>query len=55
MSKEDLMKLEITQEEVGYTIKLDDKRIHHVENYKIEQGTLSGSAKLILEVHVRFP
>lgn len=55
MKKDDLLHLKIEEEEIGYSIKLDDKELHHVENYKIESSTLSGTVKLSIEVLVKYP
>lgn len=55
MSREDLIALRIIPEEVGYSIFLDDKKIHHVEDYKIEQAQLPGTAKLKIEMLVKYP
>lgn len=55
MGKEDLMKLQLKQEGDGYLIFLDDKKIHHVEKYEIEQGILHGTALIELRLLVKFP
>lgn len=55
MEKEELIKLRIVPEEVGYSIFMDDKKIHHVEDYKIEKSTFPGTVKLKLDILVQFP
>lgn len=55
MKKEELIKLKVVTEENGYSIFMDEKKMHHVENYKIEKATLPGTAKLTLEMLVQYP
>lgn len=59
MGREDLIALRIEKEEMGYALYLDDKKIHHVEKYKIEQAAIPGSAKLTakltIEMLVNYP
>lgn len=55
MDKGNLLKLNIMSKERGYSIFLDEKEIHHVENYKIESTSLTGCSKLTLEVLVAYP
>ena len=49
------MKLEITQKDGGYQIKLDETVIHHVEHYSIDQASAPGKAVLTLKVLVEYP
>ena len=55
MNKKDLMKLKIVPEEIGYSLWLDDKKIHHVEDYRIEKSSLPGTATVMLKILVRYP
>ena len=55
LKKEDLINLKIEPEENGLSIQLDDKKMHHVEKYKIEQATLPGTARLTIEMLVKYP
>ena len=55
MNKQDLIHLKIEPKEEGYSIELDKKKLHHVENYKIEQAPLPGTAKVIIEMLVQYP
>lgn len=55
MKKEDLIHLKVVPEQDGYSIQLDEKELHYVETYKIEQADLSGTAKLTIEMLVRYP
>ena len=55
MNKNDLIHLGVVPENDGYSIFLDEKKLHHVENYKIESASLSGIAKLTLEMLVKYP
>ncbi len=56
MKKEDLIQLSVEQKEDGYILKLDDKELHHVIDYKIEECCspthMQGIAKLSLEIMV---
>lgn len=55
MGRENLIELKLVPGKEGYSIFLDDKELNHVENYKIEQAATSGSAKLTLELLVKYP
>lgn len=55
MRKDELIHLKVVPEEIGFSIYLDDKNIHHVECYTIEQSDLPGTAKLKLEMLVQYP
>ena len=55
MRKEDLIQLKLESNGTGYSIILDDKKLHHVKNYKIEQADLQGAAKLTIEILVKYP
>lgn len=55
MNSEDLINLKVEPEEVGCSIKLDDKKLHHVESYKINPAPLPGAAKLTIEMLVKYP
>ncbi|MBO5199554.1 MAG: hypothetical protein J6B85_13740 [Lachnospiraceae bacterium] len=55
MNKEELIQLKVISEERARSIFLDDKKLNHVENYKIEQASLPGTAKLTLEILVKYP
>ena len=55
MEKSDLLHLRVIEEKNGCSIYLDDKKLHHVEDYKIEQSVLLGTAKVKLDVLVKFP
>lgn len=55
VKKEELIKLSIIPEEKGYSIYLDDKKVHHVEDYDIKQAAIPGSALLTLKMLVKFP
>lgn len=55
MDKSKLIHLKVVPEETGYAIYLDDKQIHHVERYDIEQSSLPGTAKLKIEMLVKYP
>lgn len=39
----------------GYEIWLDEKRIHHVEGYKIESSTSGRTAELSIKMLVQYP
>lgn len=39
----------------GYEIWLDDKRIHHIENYKIESSPYKNKAELSIKMLVQYP
>ena len=55
MQKKDLIHLQIKPEQQGYSVRLDEKELHHVEKYKIEQAALPGTAKLTIEMLVQYP
>lgn len=39
----------------GYEIWLDDKKLHHVESYKIESSPYGKTAELSIKMSVRYP
>lgn len=39
----------------GYEILLDDKKLHHVESYKIESSPYGKSAELSIKMLVEYP
>lgn len=49
------MKLRVESKKDGYEMWLDDKRIHHIESYKIESSPYRGKAELSLKLLVRYP
>lgn len=51
------IKLSIEQNGEGYAIRLDEKELRYVENYKVESSADLGVgvAKLTLEMLVKFP
>lgn len=49
------MQLQIKPVEGGYALWLDDKRLHHVENYKIESSPFGTRAELSLKLLVQYP
>lgn len=53
--KDELLHLRVVPEKVGFSIYLDEKRIHHVENYAIENSNFPGTAKLKVEMLVQYP
>lgn len=55
LNKNNLLQLKIIPENGGYTIFLDDKKIHHIEKYRIEYSGIPGAAILKLELLVKFP
>lgn len=55
MNKNELIHLKVKPREVGVSIELDEKEIHHVENYKIESAPLPGTAKVTIEMLVQYP
>ena len=55
MDKKELLHLEVTKTATGRSICLEEKEIHHVEKYSIEEGPVAGTAKLSVEILVRFP
>lgn len=55
MGAEDLMRLTIKEDESGWAIYLDNKKLHHVENFRIESATLPGAAELSIKVLVKYP
>ncbi|MFW5670238.1 MAG: hypothetical protein ACOCM4_13565 [Acetivibrio ethanolgignens] len=55
MDKNDLMHLKIEEEANGCSIMLDDKKLHHVTDYEIEQTKPSGTAVVTLKIHVKYP
>lgn len=55
MGADDLIHLSIREEGSGWNLYLDDKQIHHVENYRIESSTLPGTAELSIKLLVKYP
>lgn len=55
MNKGDLIQLTIIPDGIGTSIALDGKKIHHVEDYKLENAALPGTATLTLKLLVAFP
>ena len=53
--KNELVHLRVVQEKVGFSMYLDDKYIHHIEKYDIEQSNFPGTAKLKIEMLVKYP
>jgi hypothetical protein len=54
--KDRLIHLKVEENEDGETeLKLDETELHHVENYKIESSEIRGTAKLSLEILVKYP
>lgn len=53
--KTDLLYLRIVEEEVGYSLYLDDKKLHHIEKYNIESSTVPGTAELSMKMLVKYP
>ncbi len=53
--KNELVHLRIVPEKIGFSMYLDEKYIHHIENYGIEQSDLPGTAKLKIEMLVQYP
>ena len=49
------MKLEITKQDSGYQIKLDETAIRYVEHYSVDQASAQGKAVLTLKVLVEYP
>lgn len=51
------IKLSVNQDDGGYCLRLDDKELRYVENYKVESSANLGVgvAKLTLEMLVTFP
>lgn len=50
-----LMKLRVEPEKGGYALWLDDKKLHHVEDYKIESSPFGTRAELSLKLLVLYP
>ncbi len=55
MKKEDLITLKILPEEHGYSIYLDEKKLHHVEGYDIKSSDIPGAAELLMKILVKYP
>lgn len=55
MEADDLMHLTIKKDGNGWAICLDDKKLHHVEGYCLENSSLPGAAKLSIEMFVNYP
>lgn len=55
MQKTDLIKLSVKAKDAGYAIWLDDKELHHVKDYKIEQGDIPGTAMMTIVLKVEYP
>ena len=55
MGADDLIHLSIREDGSGWAIYLDDKKLHHVENYCIESSTLPGTAELSIKLLVKYP
>lgn len=53
--KNELVHLRVVPEKVGFSMYLDDKYIHHIEKYDIEQSDFPGTAKLKIEMLVQYP
>lgn len=49
------MELQMKFEEDGYWIWLDNKRLHHVESYKIESVPFEPYVELSIKLLVRYP
>lgn len=49
------MKLRIEATEGGYDLWLDDKRLHHIKDYKIESIPSGPYAELSLKLLVQYP
>ncbi len=52
---DDLIHLTMKENESGWDIYLDDKKLHHVENYRIESSALPGAAELSIKMLVKHP
>ena len=55
MDTNNLIQLRIKPIGHGVKVMLDEKEIHHVENYSIVQGETPGTARLTLTMLVGFP
>ena len=55
MDKNDLIELSIETKDAGCSIWLDDKELHHVKNYKIENGSIPGTAIVEIKLLVKYP
>lgn len=55
--EKNLIELTVSQNDEGYLLKLDEKELCYVENYKVESSANLGVgvAKLTLEMLVKFP
>ncbi len=52
---DDLIHLSIKEDGSGWAIYLDDKKLHHVEDYRIESSALPGAAELSIKMLVKYP
>ena len=52
MQKNELVHLRVVPEKIGFAMYLDEKYIHHIENYNIEQSNLPGTAKFKIKMLV---
>ena len=50
-----LIGLKVVPERNGQCLYLDDKKIHHVEDYEIKCGLTPGTAVLTVKLLVRYP
>lgn len=57
MNEKNLIELTVEQESEGYSLRLDEKELRYVENYKVESSANLGVgvAKLTLEMLVKIP
>lgn len=55
MGTDELVHLAIKEDENGWAVYLDDKKLHHVEDYRIENAALPGAAELSIKMLVKFP
>lgn len=57
MNEKNLIELTVKQEGEGYSLRLDEKELRYVENYKVESSANLGVgvAKLTLEMLVKIP
>lgn len=57
MNEKNLIEFAVEQEGEGYSLRLDEKELRYVENYKVESSANLGAgvAKLTLEMLVKLP
>lgn len=56
MDADTLICLSLNENDSGYEIKLDNMRIHHVEEYSIKKSSaFVGAAELSLKMIVKYP